>query len=108
MSHWPDSRILDLFGMELPIIQAPIAPFTMSAMVIAVSEAGGLGSLPCALLNADQARSELRIIRRQTARPINVNFFCHQPPEVDSARERAWRNRLASYYVELGLDPDAP
>jgi nitronate monooxygenase len=108
MSQWPDRRILDLLGIDLPIIQAPMAPFTMSAMVTAVSEAGGLGSLPCALLNAEQARSELRIIRQRTARPINVNFFCHQPPEVDSARERAWRNRLASYYAEFGIDPDAP
>ena len=97
-----------MFGMELPIIQAPMAGYVPTEMVIAVSEAGGLGSLPCALLSADQLRVELAIIRARTSRPINVNFFCHQPPAVDLERERVWRERLASYYVELGLDPVAP
>jgi len=85
-----------------------MAGFAMSEMVIAVSEAGGLGSLPCALLSADQLRSELGMIRRRTSRPININFFCHRPPEVDLKRELLWRERLASYYVELGLDSKAP
>jgi len=108
MNLWPDHRIQDLLGIEAPIIQAPMAGFVPSEMVIAVSEAGGLGSLPCALLNADQLRAELCIIRQRTSRPINVNFFCHRPPEIDSRRELLWRERLASYYIELGLDPKAP
>ena len=106
--RWPDRRILDLLGIEAPIIQAPMAGFVLSEMVIAVSEAGGLGSLPCALLSNDQVRSELDVIRQRTARPINVNFFCHRPPRVDVEREAAWRAHLARYYVELGLDPAAP
>jgi nitronate monooxygenase len=85
-----------------------MAGANLSAMVIAVSEAGGLGSLPCAMLSADQFRTELETIRKQTSRPINVNFFCHQPPAVDADRERAWRRRLADYYREFGLDPEAP
>jgi nitronate monooxygenase len=108
MHLWPDRRIQDLLGIGVPILQAPMAGFVTSEMVIAVSEAGGLGSLPCALLNADQVRVELNIIRQRTSRPINVNFFCHRPPEVDLKRELLWRERLASYYVELGLDPKAP
>jgi nitronate monooxygenase len=108
MTSWPDRRIQDLFGIELPIIQAPMAGPVLSDMVIAVSEAGGLGSLPCALLSLDQIRNELRAIRQQTSRPVNLNFFCHHPPEVDEARENAWRQRLKSYYVELGIDPMTP
>ena len=73
-------------------------------MAVAVSEAGGLGSLACALLSAEQARRELETIRRKTSRPINLNFFCHQPPRDDSAREMNWRRLLDAYYVELGLD----
>jgi nitronate monooxygenase len=105
---WPDRRILDLFGIELPIIQAPMAGAVSSEMVIAVSEAGGLGSLPCAMLTAEQARKELGLIRSRTSRPINVNFFCHRLPGVDPDREASWRRRLERYYVELGLDPTAP
>ena len=105
---WPDRRILDLMGIELPIIQAPMAGPVLSEMVIAVSEAGGLGSLPCAMLNADQVRAELTAIRQRTSRPINVNYFCHRPPRNDPEREAGWRRRLERYYVELGLDPNAP
>jgi nitronate monooxygenase len=104
---WPDQRIVELFGIELPIIQAPMAGSTGSEMVVAVAEAGGLGSLPCALLSAEQIRAEVETIRRQTKRPINLNFFCHPPPREDAAREAAWRQRLQRYYVELGLDPNA-
>ena len=101
---WPDNRVLDLLGVELPIIQAPMTGAMLSDMVVAVSEAGGLGSLPCALLSFEQARGELEVIRRKTSRPINVNFFCHRQPSDDPARGMRWRRRLDSYYIELGLD----
>lgn len=105
---WADRRIQDLFGVELPIIQAPMAGSVGSEMVIAVSEAGGLGSLPCAMLSPEQMRTELGIIRQRTSRPVNLNFFCHNPPQADPARETAWKRHLESYYVELGLDPQEP
>jgi len=108
MSNWPDRRFQELLGVDLPIIQAPMAGANLSAMAIAVSQAGGLGSLPCAMLSADQMRAELEAIRSQTSHPINLNFFCHQPPQVDAERERTWKQHLAEYYVELGLDPQAP
>jgi nitronate monooxygenase len=105
---WPNQRLLDLFGIDLPIIQAPMAGLATSAMAAAVAEVGGLGSLGCAVLSADQIRAELSAIRRQTSKPINLNFFCHRSPATDPAREAAWRGRLKSYYVELGLDPEMP
>lgn len=105
---WPDRRILDLLGLELPILQAPMAGPVDSEMVIAVSEAGGLGGLPCALMSPEKARTELGIIRQRTSRPISINFFCHRQPEEDVAREAAWKRRLEPFYVELGLDPAAP
>lgn len=103
-----DRRLLDLFGIELPIIQAPMAGSTTPEMVIAVSNAGGLGSLPAALLSAEQMRDAMEQIRAQTNRPINVNFFAHTPPEANPAAQTTWRARLAPYYVELGLDPAMP
>lgn len=102
-----DRRITDLFGIALPIIQAPMAGVQGSELAIVVSEAGGLGSLPCAMLSPEQMRTELGIIRQRTARPINVNFFCYTPPQPDPAREAAWRARLQPYYAELGLDSAA-
>src|SRR3954466_11257541 len=93
-----------LLGTELPIIQAPMAGVQDGALTVAVSEAGALGSLPCAMLGPDAMREELAVIRARTTKPVNVNFFCHTPPAPDPAREAAWREALAPYYEELGLD----
>lgn len=80
-----------------------------SALAIAVSTAGGLGSLPCAMLTPEALRRELTHIRAQTDRPFNVNFFCHSPAEADDAREQTWRALLAPYYAELAVHvPDGP
>ena len=78
-----------------------------SAMAIAVSEAGGLGSLPAAMLSPEQLAAEITAIRAATSRPFNVNFFCHRQPDPDAARDEAWRARLAPYYAELGVAIEA-
>ena len=104
---WPDRRILDLFGIELPIVQAPMANFGTPKLAIGAALAGGLGSLACASLNAGQIRTATATIRAAASRPINLNFFCHTPPAEDAVREAAWRARLAPYYREAGLDPAA-
>lgn len=91
-------------GIELPIIQAPMAGVQGSALAVAVSNAGGLGSLPCAMLSLEAMRRELAAIQAQTAKPFNVNFFCHTPPIPDAARETGWRAALAPYYQEYGID----
>lgn len=96
-----------LLGIELPLIQAPMAGSQGSALAVAVSNAGGLGSLPAAMLAPEALRAELAAITRQTTRPYNVNFFCHVPPQADAAREARWRQALSPYYAELGLDPQA-
>lgn len=93
-----------LAGVELPIIQAPMASVQGSALAVAVSNAGGLGSLPGAMLGPETLRQELAAIRAQTARPFNVNFFCHTPPDPSEERQTAWRALLAPYYEELGID----
>jgi nitronate monooxygenase len=95
-----------LFGVELPIIQAPMAGVQGSALAIAVSNAGGLGSLPCAMLDRDAMRSELAAIKAQSDAPFNVNFFCHTPPAASAEREAAWRAALGPYYKEFGIDAD--
>lgn len=99
-------RLADLLGVAHPVIQAPMAGVQESALAIAVSNAGALGSLPCALLGPDALRGELTAIRAQTSAPVNVNFFCHAEPPPDAERERTWRRTLAPYFAEFGIDPD--
>ena len=94
-------------GLDLPIIQAPMAGSQGSALAVAVSNAGGLGSLPCAALGRDAIRSELTAIKAATTKPFNVNFFCHVPPAPDPAREATWKAALDPYYREFGIDPDS-
>jgi nitronate monooxygenase len=94
----------ELLGIELAIVQAPMAGVQAGALAAAVCEAGGLGSLPCAMLTAEAMRAELDLIKSRTDRPFNVNFFCHQPPQPDAKREALWRESLAPYYAEFGID----
>ena len=100
-------ELTQLLGTELPVIQAPMAGVQGSALAVAVCNAGGLGSLPCAMLGPQAMREELAAIRAQTSRPFNVNFFCHRPPQPSEEREAAWRAALAPYFAEMGIDPGA-
>ncbi|MBC8007902.1 MAG: nitronate monooxygenase [Prolixibacteraceae bacterium] len=98
-------KLTEFLGIELPIIQAPMASAQASAMAIAVSNAGGLGSLPCAMMTAEGLRKELESLKAQTSKPLNVNFFCHAAPVADAGRESAWREALMPYYQQYGIDP---
>ncbi|WP_141731581.1 NAD(P)H-dependent flavin oxidoreductase [Oligoflexus tunisiensis] len=107
MIHWPDQRIIQLLGIEHPILQAPMAGVQGADLALAVARSGGLGSLPCALLTPDRMREEIQRIRSQWNGPFNLNFFCHQPPAYDSEKDKRWRAVLQKYYREFGLDPEA-
>jgi nitronate monooxygenase len=99
------SDIRELFGIELPIIQAPMAGAQDHELAAAVCKAGGLGSIPAGMLTPDGLRAELHALTAQTDRPCNVNFFCHKLPEPDPEREAKWRAVLQPYYDEFGIDP---
>jgi len=100
------TTIAQLLGTELPLIQAPMAGAQGSAMAIAASNAGALGSLPCAMLSTEAMRAELEAIRAGTGgKPYNVNFFAHHVPTPDPQREAAWRKALGPYFAEFGIDP---
>lgn len=92
-----------LLGTELPLLQAPMAGVQDSALAIAVSSAGGLGAVPCAMLSPDRIREEVEAIRAQTSAPFNLNFFCHAVPERDTVRETAWLEQLAPDYRAMDV-----
>jgi nitronate monooxygenase len=104
-ASWADTRLLDLFGIEVPIIAAPMANFAGVDLAVAVAEAGGLGSLPCAALNPDQIRAGAAEFRSRSNKPLNFNFFCHTVAPADQAKDRAWLARIAPYFAELGVEP---
>jgi nitronate monooxygenase len=104
---WPDRRLIDLFKIEFPIVQAPMAGVMDADLAIAAAQGGALGSLPCALIPVEKAREQINIIRQRVTAPVNMNFFCQKAEDADPVREAGWRQRLAPYYKELGLDPAA-
>jgi nitronate monooxygenase len=101
------SSCLDLLGLSAPIIQAPMAGVQNHGLAAAVCNAGGLGSLPAAMLAPDALHAELSALRALTDRPFNVNFFCHTVPVPDGPRQASWHQALAPYYTQMGLDASA-
>ena len=98
------NALTTLLGTEHPLIQAPMAGVQGASLAVAVSNAGALGSLPCAMLTPEALQRELKALHAGTTHPVNLNFFCHVSPEPDAAREAAWRHVLAPYCAEAGLD----
>src|SRR5580698_6898654 len=99
----PESRksFLQRIGVDVPIIQAPMAGVSTPAMAAAVSDSGGLGSIGVGAENADGARRMIDATKALTQRPFNVNVFCHaaaiRRPEV----EAAWIARLQPEFDRL-------
>lgn len=104
MESWPDRRLLDLLNIEIPILQAPMAGSDSVALVRAVSSAGALGSLACALLGPDDVRKAMRELRQDMPRPFNLNFFCHTMQAPTAGAIGNWKDQLRPHYERWGLD----
>jgi nitronate monooxygenase len=91
-------------GIELPIVQAPMAGAGGLSLAVAVAQAGGLGSLPAAMLTSEQLLGQIDEFRHASDAPLNVNFFCHVTPEVSRAQLEAWSDTVSRYDAELGID----
>ncbi len=103
MNH--HTALAQLIPSHYPLLQAPMAGAQGSALALAVCAAGGVGSLPAAMLSPDTLKAELQVLRDAATGPWNVNFFCHTPPEPDTVAETRWRAALRPFYDEAGIDP---
>ncbi|GEO00830.1 2-nitropropane dioxygenase [Novosphingobium sediminis] len=101
------NRLLSLLGIDLPLIQAPMAGVSSPEMAAAVSAAGALGSIAVGAGDAETARGMIRAVRARTAAPFNVNLFCHAPAAADPAKQAAWIERFASLFAAHGAKPPA-
>jgi nitronate monooxygenase len=97
-------KIKGLFDTDFPIIQSPMAGVQDSKLTIAVCQAGGLGSLPCGMLSTDKVVSEIKLIKKATATPYNLNFFCHEIPDYNQKKQSIWQAQLNPYFTELGVE----
>jgi nitronate monooxygenase len=104
---------------SIRLIQAPMAGSQNHRLAAAVFLAGGLGSLPAAMLTTEQLQTELSAFEDAIAAltetplqwggclPVNVNFFCHTPPTEQLEKEAAWRKQLTPLYQAHGIDPQS-
>lgn len=102
--NWPDSSFLRMTGARLPVIQAPMAGFGGVDLAVAAIRAGAVGSLPCALLDAEAVAAQVGSVRDRAGGPLNLNFFCHTMPDP-APDETAWQALLEPYYLEYGVAP---
>jgi nitronate monooxygenase len=96
---------LHKLGIELPIIQAPMAGVSSPEMAAVVSNAGGLGSIAVGSVDAPATRDMIAAVRASTNRPFNVNVFCHRPAVADETREAAWLARLEPEFARFRAKP---
>jgi len=100
-------QLTKLLGIDKPVIQAPMAGAQDWELAVAVSESGGLGSIPCGMLNEHQVIEQITQFKKRSSKPYNLNFFCHEMPALDSQALRTWQNKLQPYYDALGINPSA-
>ena len=106
---WDRTPLAERLGIRYPIVGAPMSGSTTPALVAAVSEAGGLGSLGSARSSPDEMRAEIAEVRRLTDRPFAVNLFAPlRPGELDPAAVEAVTAAAAPHRRALGLDEDPP
>lgn len=104
---WRDLRVAQRLGLRVPLLQSPMAGVQASALAIAVSYAGGLGAIPCALMSVDAVRAHVQNFRKATNAPLNLNFFCHTLPPGNATADKQWQDILRPYYQEYGIEmPD--
>lgn len=101
---WPRRDLIELLGIDHPIVQAPMGGESTPALAVAVSNAGGLEGLGCSYLSSEELRAKAEEIRSGTNRPFNLNFFAHRAPRENADLDAQTRARVAPFYEELGLD----
>jgi nitronate monooxygenase len=97
--------LLDTLGIDLPIIQAPMAGVSSPALAAAVSNAGALGSIGVGAVDARGAREMIAAVRERSRRSLNVNVFCHRPATADPAVEAAWLDHLRPHFAQFDTEP---
>jgi nitronate monooxygenase len=106
---WPTDRLQVLFGIEYPVVQAPMAGASTPAMAVAVANAGGMGSLGCAAMTVEQLRAAAADVVAGTNGTVNFNFFVHEEPDLAKHAAGPMHEALKPYYAEFGLgEPVAP
>ncbi len=99
------TALTDRLGLDPPIIQAPMAGTSTPELAAAVSNAGALGSISIASVDAVEGRRQIQALKALTTRPFNVNLFCHAPTPPDPTRDRVWIDSLRPLFAAFDAAP---
>ena len=98
-------NICKQLGIDIPVIQAPMAGVQDWQLAVAVSNAGGLGSIPCGMLSPEQVIEEIIAFQSHSDKPYNLNFFCHEMPKLNPKQITDWENTLVPFFKKLEVQP---
>ena len=101
---WPETRVAQLLGARLPIVQAGMAGgITPPELVAAVCEAGAFGTIGAGTLSPDRLRETIAAIRSLTGRPFGVNLIIPRHREHAAGAVDAVNAVLAPFRVDAGV-----
>jgi nitronate monooxygenase len=88
------TRVCDLFGIDVPILNAPMASAAGGELAAAVSAAGGLGFIGAMGHDAAWLRLQIRLVRERTDKPFGVGYISHRLPQLPDLYEVAIEERV--------------
>ncbi|SIS38654.1 NAD(P)H-dependent flavin oxidoreductase [Salimicrobium flavidum] len=107
------TRVTELLGIEVPVIQAGMAGgVTTPELIAAVSEAGGFGTLGAGYMEPEAMKESIREVKKQTSSPFGVNLFVpEEDKSTDNDTEEAME-ALHPFHEELEMKdavrPESP
>lgn len=97
------TELCDRLGIEYPVLLAGMGGVAMHRLVAAVSNAGGLGVLGAATLDAEQMREEIRRVRELTSRPFAVDLLAPIPDMIRSHMKVIFEEKVPIFVAGLAV-----
>ncbi|CAH02732.1 putative nitronate monooxygenase [Kluyveromyces lactis] len=98
--------LTEILGIKYPILVAPMAGVSTPELAAAVSNSGGLGSLGLGASSVEKARNAIIATQKLTKSPFQVNFFCHEPEELNVEVARNWIEYLKPIFARFHTKPE--
>ena len=80
------TRVTELLGIEVPVIQGAMARIANASLAGAVSKAGGLGIIACGGAPLEWIEEQVSLVRSMTDKPIGANVMLMDPNAAEVAK----------------------
>ena len=104
--NW-NNELTRILKIKYPLVQAPMLGVSTPEMVAAVSNEGGLGSLPAGLLSPEATLDLIRKTKTLTDKPFAVNLFAHEVPEIDIPSAETLQSKVSeiAHKYDINYEP---